>query len=99
MNTTMNTKTMESLEPQIISFYNELPQYAEIINSLNQEYEILEAKYQQIYREHTHIIQASASRGFNHEIQAVKHRMDLILCGAVIVFLMLLQYFTILTMS
>ena len=99
MNTPMNRKTMDTLEPQIISFYNELPQYAEIINSLNQEYEILEAKYQQIYREHTHIIQASASRGFNHEIQAVKHRMDLILCGAVIVFLMLLQYFTILTMS
>ena len=38
-------------------------------------------------------------RDLNPEIQSVKHRMDLILCGAVIVFLMLLQYFTILTMS
>ena len=93
------TKSMETLEPQIISFYNELPQYAEIINSLNQEYEILEDKYQQIYREHAHIIQASSIRDLNPEIKSVKHRMDLIFCGAVIIFLMILQYFTILTMS
>ena len=99
MNTPMNTKTMHTLEPQIISFYNELPQYAEIINNLNQEYQILEDKYQQIYREHTHIIQASSIRDLGPEIQSVKHRMDLIFCGAIIIFLMLLQYFTILTLS
>ena len=94
----MNKGAGNILEPQIISFYNELPQYAVIIDNLNQEYEILEDKYKKIYREH-HATQAVNHLDIDPQIREVKHRMDMVFCGVVIVFLMMLEYFTILTMS
>ena len=36
---------MESEEPQLINYYNELPNYAIVINNLNQEYEELITNY------------------------------------------------------
>ena len=94
----MNKAERSILEPQIISFYNELPQYAIIIDNLNQEYERLEDRYQKIYREYQ-ATQIVNNRDMDPEIQEVKHRMDICFCGAVIVFLMMLEYFTIITMS
>ena len=39
---------MESEEPQLINYYNELPDYAIVINNLNEEYEELIKNYIQL---------------------------------------------------